>query len=100
MDVEKKSIIALLNSPFSLLVLGFVLTTIVGSYINNSFHTESWKSKARFEIFKERLQEASDAQTTIIVMANMRIILLSEIYVDLGSKRLDSTTCRRFRRNS
>jgi hypothetical protein len=90
MSVERKSPLAWLNSPFSLLLSGFLLTTLAGSYINNAFHAESWKSKARFEIFKERLQEASDTQTTIIVMANMRIILLNEIYSELGRNRLES----------
>ena len=78
------------NSPISLLVAGFLLTTLVGSYINHSFHTESWRSKARFEIFKERLKEATEAQSSIIVLSNRRIILLERILGELTSNRLQS----------
>jgi len=86
----KKSLYDLLNSPLSLLVAGFLLTTLVGSYINNAFHEGSWKSKARFEIFKERLKEASEAQDSIIVLSNKRIALLERIYSELEENRLQS----------
>lgn len=87
---EKKSIFDLLNSPFSLLVVGFLLTTLVGSYINNAFHEGSWKSKAKFEIFKERLKEAGEVQDSIIVLSNKRIVLLGRIYSELKENRLQS----------
>lgn len=90
MDEENKTLYQWLNSPLSLLIAGFLLTTIVGSYINNAYHNESWRSKARFEIFRERLKEASEAQSSIIVMSNKRIVLLERIVSELGSGRLQS----------
>jgi hypothetical protein len=86
----KKTLFDYLNSPFSLLIAGFLLTTLVGSYINHAFHTESWKSEARFEIFKERLKEASETQSGIIVLANKRITLLRRIHTELQENRLRS----------
>jgi hypothetical protein len=53
---SRKSLFEIINSPFSLLAAGFLFTTLVGSYINNSFHEKSWQNQARFEIFKERLK--------------------------------------------
>ena len=86
----KKPLFDYLNSPFSLLITGFLLTTLVGSYINYAFHAESWKSKARFEIFKERLKEASEAQSSIIVLSSKRITLLGRIHSELQENRLQS----------
>jgi hypothetical protein len=86
----KKPLFDYLNSPFSLLIAGFLLTTLVGSYINHAFHAESWKSEARFEIFKERLKEASETQSSIIVLSNKRITLLTRIYSELDESRLQS----------
>ncbi len=85
-----KSLFDLINSPFSLLVAGFLFTTLVGSYINLSFHEKSWKSKARFEIFKERLKEASETQDSILPLSNKRIFLLRRIYFELNEDRLQS----------
>lgn len=90
MSDVKKSLFDLLNSPLSFLIAGFLLTTLVGSYINNAFHAESWKSKARFEIFKERLKEASEAQSSIIGLSNKRIVLLGRIHFELQENRLQS----------
>lgn len=90
MSNMKKPLFELLNSPFSLLIAGFLLTTLVGSYINHAFHAESWKSKARFEIFKERLKEASEAQSSIIVLSSKRIVLLGRIRSELQENRLQS----------
>lgn len=84
----KKPLYDYLNSPLSLLVFGFVLTTLVGTFINQSFHTEAWKSKARFEIFKERLKEATEAQSSIIVLSNRRITMLERMYSQLQDNRL------------
>jgi hypothetical protein len=86
----KKPLFEYLNSPFSLLIAGFFLTTLVGSYINHAFHAESWKSKARFEIFKERLKEANEAQSSIIELSNKRITLLGRIHSELQGIRLQS----------
>ncbi len=85
-----KSLFELLNSPFSLLIAGFLFTTLVGSYINNSFHEKSWQSKARFEIFKERLKEAREVQQEILSLSNKRIFLLRRIYSELSGDRLRS----------
>ena len=86
----KKPLFDYLNSPFSLLIAGFLLTTLVGSYINHAFHAESWKSKARFEIFKERLNEAHQAQSNTIVLSNKRITFLRRIHTELQKNRLQS----------
>jgi hypothetical protein len=87
---SRKSLFELINSPFFLLIAGFLFTTLVGSYINNSFHEKSWQSKARFEIFKERLREAREAQQSILSLSNKRIFLLRRIYSELNEGRLQS----------
>ena len=87
---SRKSLFDIINSPFLLLVAGFLFTTLVGSYINNSFHEKSWKSKARFEIFKERFKEDSEAQNSILSLSNKRIFLLRRIYFELTENRLQS----------
>lgn len=93
MSGEKKSLFDLLNSPLSLLAAGFLLTTLVGSYINNAFHEEAWKSKAKFEIFKERLKEAGETQDSIIALSNKRIFLFRK---NLFRAKGESTTvCQR-----
>ncbi len=90
MTEQENSLFKWVNSPFSLLIAGFLLTTLVGSYINQAFHNESWRSKARFEIFKERLKEATEAQSSIIVLSNQRIMMLERILEELNSNRLQS----------
>lgn len=87
---SRKSLFEIINSPFSLLTAGFLFTTLVGSYINNSFHEKSWQSKARFEIFKERFREAREAQQSILSLSNKRIFLLRRIYNELSENRLQS----------
>ena len=90
MSEAENSLYRWLNSPLALLLAGFLLTTVVGTYINNAFHEESWRSQARFEIFKERLKEATEAQSSIIVLSNRRIVLLERILGELGANRLQS----------
>ena len=87
---SRKSLFEIINSPFSLLTAGFLFTTLVGSYINNSFHEKSWQNQARFEIFKERLKEARGAQQSILALSNKRIFLLRRIYSELSEDRLQS----------
>ena len=87
---SKKTLFEKLNSPISLLAMGFLLTTLAGSYINNSYHEKSWRSKARFEIFKERLKEASETQDSILSLSNRRIFLLRRVYFELLENRLQS----------
>ena len=87
---SRKSLFEIINSPFSLLAAGFLFTTLVGSYINNSFHEKSWQNQARFEIFKERLKEARGAQQSILALSNKRIFLLRRIYSELSENRLQS----------
>ena len=87
---SRKSLFDLINSPFSLLVAGFLFTTLVGSYINLSFHEKSWKSKAKFEIFKERLKEAGEAQNSILSLSNKRVFLLRRIHFELTENGLQS----------
>jgi len=78
MSKENKSA-SFWNSPISLMVIGFLLTTVAGSYVSSVFHEHSWKSKAKFEVFKEHLKDAMQVEEQIIAFSNERIFYLRRI---------------------
>ncbi|MGA1865129.1 MAG: hypothetical protein ACMUHX_08710 [bacterium] len=85
-----KTFIDALNTPFVLILAGFLFTTVAGTIINHFYHEKSWKSKARFEIFKEKFQEARETQENLLSLANQRIFFLRRIYFELSDDRLQS----------
>lgn len=42
-------LLKLLNSKFFLLIIGFILTGLVGSYLNYRFQEETWERQADHE---------------------------------------------------
>ncbi len=79
-----------LNSPLSLLIFGFLGTTVLGGYMNNAYHEQSWKSKARFEVFKEHLSESKKFEKELLLLSSKRFALLERVHFELASDRLKS----------
>jgi len=84
-----KKISSFFNSPLSLLFFGFLGTTVFGSFINSEYHEKAWKSNAKFEMFKEQLQEAKDLEQKILTISNERYTLLERVHIRLASNQLE-----------
>lgn len=57
-------------------------------HISHSFNEDSWKSKAKFEIFKGRLTQAIEFQNEILSISNKRVFYLRRINTELREQRL------------
>ena len=108
-DISVNIVLKFLNSPFIVVVLGFFLTTLVGSYLTTKFQEESWSRQKRFEmtrqdyewerekmfeILRRKLDEGQKSLETISDLINTRYMRLHGVFeavikneVPLANKR-------------
>lgn len=85
-----KKIWKLLNeSKFVLIVVGFLLTSVVGSFLTHRFQTTSWEREKRFEILRRRLNYAEEFLDGLSELINKRFIGLQRIMWDLEKKKVN-----------
>ena len=77
----------LLNSKISLLLIGFVLTGVVGSFLNHQFQKEAWKRQAQHEIAKRQLNQAQNAIEATLLFARKRFYSMQKVFWSLESSK-------------
>ena len=98
-----KSIWKFLNSQFGLLLLGFALTTVIGSFFADWFQRKNWERQAtfeamrqdfewerskRFEIIRRKLDDGQAALESISDLINLRFFRLQKAYESIVAKDL------------
>jgi hypothetical protein len=53
----KKKISIFLNSPLGLLIIGFILTTLIGTFINSIYQKSSWNRTKNYEVLTRLLDK-------------------------------------------
>lgn len=71
----------ILNSKFSILLLGFILTGVLGTYLTNKRQSEEWKKEKKFEIIKRKLDEGQSSLEKISDLINLRFYRLQNVYI-------------------
>lgn len=84
-----KKLWLLLNSNFFLLLFGFILTTIVGTYLNYSFQKSSWEREKRFKILSYNLDEGTKYIEKLSNLMNRRFLGLQRVLwlLQVGDKK-------------
>lgn len=100
-----KSFWKFLNTQVGLLLLGFALTTIIGSYFADWFQRKNWERQAafeaqrqgfewerskRFEILKRKLDEGQKSLEEISDLINLRFFRLQNVYEQIINGNLQS----------
>ncbi|MCV9387381.1 hypothetical protein [Reichenbachiella ulvae] len=100
-----KKIWTFLNSNFFLLILGFGLTTIAGTYISDRVQQKSWlkqaefekerqlaewKREKRFEILRRKLDNGQAALEELSDLINLRFYRLQNVYINIVQKDLNT----------
>jgi len=67
-DIWKK-----INAQVVLLLLGFILTAIVGNMINTTFQKSSWEREKKFNILSHKLEEANPFVEDLSKLMNERL---------------------------
>lgn len=90
-----------LNSNFFLLILGFCLTTVLGTYISDRIQHQSWKKEMqlekkrqyakwkrnkKFEILKRKLDNGQEALEDISDIINLRFFRLHNVFVSIKNR--------------
>lgn len=75
----------ILNSKIILLVVGFILTGIVGSFLNHQFQREVWKRQAHYEIAKRQLDQAREVIEETLLHASKRFYAMQKVFWSLES---------------
>ena len=100
-----KSFWKFLNTQVGLLLLGFALTTIIGSYFADWFQRKNWERQTafeaqrqdfewerskRFEILKRKLDEGQNSLKEISYLINQRFFRLQNVYEQIVNGNLQS----------
>lgn len=88
-----------LNSNFFLLILGFVLSTILGTFLSDRLQTRAWerqkkvekerqdyewKREKKFEILKRKLDDGQSTLEEISDLINVRFYRLQNTYINIA----------------
>jgi hypothetical protein len=68
------------NSSLGLLLLGFLLTTIFGSLVNNFYSRATWERDKKFELFKRSLDRNEKLLEDISVSMGTRAFRLMKLF--------------------
>jgi len=79
----------ILNSKFSLLVTGFVLTGLIGSFLSYQFQNISWKRQARFEITKRQIEQTESSIDETLLIARKRFYAMQKVFWALEKLKSD-----------
>jgi hypothetical protein len=70
-----------LNSNLFLLILGFVLTSVLGTFLSDRLQERSWQKEKKFEILKIKLEEGQNSLEEISDLINRRFYRLQNVYI-------------------
>lgn len=84
----------ILNSKIILLVVGFILTGVVGSFLNYQFQKEAWKRQVHYEIVKRQIDQAREAIEGILLHASKRFYTMQKVFWSLESFKIEEARQR------
>jgi hypothetical protein len=79
-----KSIFRFLETKTGFLVLGFLVTTVGGSILNNQIQVKSSENEHTFEMYKIRLSEAKALQKAVLAESNARSFYLHQVLAQIA----------------
>lgn len=100
-----KTIWKFINSQLGLLVLGFILTTILGTYFTERIQRKSkerqiefeiqrqnfeWERNRKFEILKRKIDDGEKSLEEISDLINLRYFRLHKVFSNILSKDVNS----------
>ncbi len=68
-----------INSNFGMLVLGTIITTILGSWLNHKFQKDSWEREANFQILQQELNDGNNFIENLSDQINRRFFNLQRV---------------------
>jgi hypothetical protein len=74
-----------LESKTGFLILGFLVTTVAGSFLNNEIQEKKSKNDRAFEMHRIRLTEAKALQEKILANSNARSFYLHQVLAQLAN---------------
>ncbi|QUX92503.1 hypothetical protein CYL31_14325 [Marinomonas sp. A3A] len=78
-----------LNSQIFLLVVGFLLTGMVGHYLTTKYQDASWERDRKYEVFKQEIEEAKKTLEEVNLHISDRTYSLQKVHWKLESRDLD-----------
>lgn len=76
---------SILNAPFTLLIFGFLLSGVLGTYLSYLFQNNAWKQKIRHEIALYQLEETKSTIEDILILGRKRFYAMQKVYWALES---------------
>ena len=76
------------NSQIFLLILGFILTGIVGHYLTSKYQEKSWERDRKYEVFKQEIEEAKKTLEEVNLHISSRTYSLQKVHWELESHDL------------
>lgn len=80
-----KTLCKLLNSKVSLLIIGFILTGVVGHYLSYTSQRLQWRRQTALELTNRRLNEAQSIIDEITLHMRTRFYAMQKVYWRLES---------------
>jgi hypothetical protein len=68
-----------LNSDLSRLLIGFILTTVVGTILVQWYQDRNWEKQRQFEVMKRRLDEGQKFIDELSDLVNLRVMQLRQV---------------------
>lgn len=89
--MNRKKLTDFFTSGLGLLILGFVLTTICGSFINWSYTKANWNRDKDFELFKSQLTKHDELLTDLSKTTGARVYRVQRVLWNLDQPASDLT---------
>lgn len=90
----KSKIINIINSKLCLLIIGFLLTGLVGSCLNHRFQKEAWKRQVEHEVVKKQLDQTYESIEKAMLHASKRFYSMQKVFWSLESNKSEEARQR------
>src|SRR3954447_19346682 len=77
--MDRKKLADFFTSGLGLLMLGFFLTTVCGTFINWRYSTATWKREKNFELFKGQLAKHDELLSDFTRVIGARVFRLQRV---------------------
>jgi hypothetical protein len=78
-----------LNSNISILLIGFLLTGLIGNHIASQYQERQWMREKEIEILSRRLDETQQVVEELTVAMRMRFYAMQKVLWELESNRVE-----------
>ncbi len=69
-----------LQSPLVLLLLGFLLTTVLGGFVASKLQETAWERRTKLELFLKRYEEGTALLDELSSLVDRRFFALQRFY--------------------